>query len=38
MMIEDPEFIGDVKETIKSQEVNAEWAVKKHRRQVYRNV
>ncbi|MCF6461529.1 phosphoenolpyruvate--protein phosphotransferase [Clostridium sp. Cult3] len=28
MMIEDPEFIGDVKETIKSQEVNAEWAVK----------
>ncbi len=28
MMIEDPEFIGDVKETIKSQKVNAEWAVK----------
>lgn len=28
MMIEDPEFIGDVKETIKSQKVNSEWAVK----------
>ncbi|QQY79349.1 phosphoenolpyruvate--protein phosphotransferase [Keratinibaculum paraultunense] len=28
MMMEDPEFIGDVKETIKSQGVNAEWAVK----------
>lgn len=28
MMIEDPEFIGDVKEAIKDQQVSAEWALK----------
>ena len=28
MMMEDPEFIGGVKEKIKSERVNAEWAVK----------